>query len=462
MSSISPNPPANTQKLSLAAVFEHAEKSMGIVTMGGKWLTVNTSFLKILGYEDSAKLPLIWQDTIAAADQTACNNCLEQALNTPGLTVAREVQIVRADAKQSRAKLEIAKLDDSCYPGSTALLLSLEPVLPVENTDQELDLLHFAINRIQESVFLIGEKGNFSYVNDEACRSVGFSREELLQNMSIVDLNPNFDESGWRNHWAQLKQEQSLSFETTHQRRNGEIFPVAATANIFELEGKAHNMVHARDLTNHKKQESHIKYLAYFDTLTGLPNRKLIFKKLDLAVKEAQIKNKLLAVLYLDLNRFKLVNDSFGHSTGDKILKLIAKLLSETLESADIIGRVGNDEFLVYLRDQRSPEDVLLVAERIMTHLSKPLYIDDNAVQVNMSIGVSLLPKDSSDTTELVKFANSALSYTNINQGNQVHFYCADLDTAMNERLNLENDLHLAIERNELSLVYQPKAKKVA
>ncbi len=324
--------------------------------------------------------------------------------------------------------------------------------------EERLAILSFALNHVQEAALLIDQNARILYVNGEACRSLGYSREELL-NLSIANINPGFDKERWQAHWHEIRTRGSISLETQHQRRDGSIFPVEVSANYFEYEGHGYNLALVRDITLRKEQERHIEYLAYHDALTGLPNRLMVMSRLEQALATSDRHKRSLAVLFIDLDRFKTINDTLGHPAGDLLLKQVGERLRQVIRRDDTVGRLGGDEFLITLSDLADPQNSLQVIEKIFAVLEKPFKVAGHELHVTTSLGVSLYPRDSDAAETLVRYADNALYLAKEEGRNTFRFFSPELDLKIHNRLHLENDLRGAQERNELFLHYQPQIR---
>lgn len=225
------------------------------------------------------------------------------------------------------------------------------------------------------------------------------------------------------------------------ENEKGEIYRIAGTA---------------QDITERKEQEAHIEYLAYHDSLTALPNRLLTMNRLEHAITHTLRHSETLAVLFLDLDRFKTINDSLGHQTGDLLLQQVGARLSQVLRDDDTIGRVGGDEFLILLPSLASLDDAAHVASKLINILALPFTVQNKQLHINASIGISLCPRDADNADMLVKYADTAL-YLAKEQGRGIfRFFSPELDERVHARLQLENDLRGALDRNQLYLEYQP------
>lgn len=329
-------------------------------------------------------------------------------------------------------------------------------------TAEELAILSFAINHVQEAAYLVDRHGRFLYVNDEACRSLGYSRQEFFHS-DVMSINPAFPEDDasrkqrWDFYWQELREKRSVTLEASHRRRDGSSFPVEISANYFVYGQKGYSLALARDISLRKQQERDIEYLAYHDALTHLPNRSLVMNRLEQALALNQRHERALAVVIVDLDRFKNVNDTLGHHIGDQLLQEIGKRFAGAIRKDDTVGRLGGDEFLILLSDLEDADDSSHAIETLLACLATPVEIDKQRLHMTASIGVSLYPRDADTAETLVRYADSALYLAKEEGRNTFRYFSPDLDSHIHERLHLENDLRGAIERGELFLQFQPQ-----
>ena len=215
----------------------------------------------------------------------------------------------------------------------------------------------------------------------------------------------------------------------------------------------------AEDITARKEAEEKLVYLAHYDTLTGLPNRNMFYDRLTHAIAQARRRQRMVAVLFLDLDRFKVTNDTLGHSAGDDLLRQVAQRLSERVRIGDTVGRFGGDEFGLILSDLRCLEDAEAVAEKIMEAFTLPFTLGTSEVYVSGSIGISLYPADSSDESTLMKNADAAMYRAKEAGRNNFQFYTAEMNERALHRMEMEHSLRRALERREFRFHYQPKVE---
>lgn len=224
-----------------------------------------------------------------------------------------------------------------------------------------------------------------------------------------------------------------------------------STGNIALFEGTV------EDITERRVAEERVQFLAYFDALTGLPNRTLLEDRIAIALGGAHRRKEGIAFLFLDLDRFKIVNDTLGHSVGDLLLQEVAERLKKWVREQDTVARVGGDEFVIMLAGIQSPSDAAAAAERLVELITAGFSIHDHSLNITCSVGISMFPENGTDGETLVKHADAAMYSAKQKGPNNVEFFTEGLNAQMVERLRLESGLRQAVERNELYLVYQPQ-----
>jgi diguanylate cyclase (GGDEF)-like protein/PAS domain S-box-containing protein len=238
---------------------------------------------------------------------------------------------------------------------------------------------------------------------------------------------------------------------------NGERIPVLKTAALVSLGGKQHILESFVDITERKQAEEAIRYQAQHDGLTDLPNRAHFLERLREGLERARRDGQAVAVLFLDLDRFKTINDTLGHAIGDELLKEVAQRLADTLRGRDRVARLGGDEFAALLTDVESPEGAAVAARRILNALRAPFSIHGHELHTAASIGIGLFPRDGDDAESLLQSADVALYHAKDQGRNTFRYYDSWINVSTRERLSLENDLRRALEREELTVYYQPQ-----
>lgn len=295
-------------------------------------------------------------------------------------------------------------------------------------------------------------------VNPAFCDITGYSKEEIQGKITSILRSPEHEPSVYESMLQEVAQHGEWQGELFAKRKNGEVFPVWLTINsVFNEDHSLKYRVSVfTDMTQKKAAEALIWSQANLDPLTGLPNRYMFNDRLDQEIKKANRTGIPLALLFLDLDRFKDVNDSLGHSMGDTLLRITAARLRECARESDTVARLGGDEFTIILSELEDISNVYRVTECILKSLQHPFLLDGEQVYVSASIGVTFYPYDAINKETLLKNADQAM-YAAKNSGrNRMGFFTQAMQTAAERQLRLANDLHLALNENQIWVAYQP------
>lgn len=327
-----------------------------------------------------------------------------------------------------------------------------------EKTKAEEDMLRFkfSIEQAPEAIFWLNHEGGFFDVNEQACRSLGYTREELL-GLHLWDINPTVPAEGWAAQRESVKRSRQRTFETWHRRKDGSLIPVEVSANQCTFGRYEHHVAFVRDITDRKRDEKKLEYQATHDVLTGLANRNLLADRIQQSIIHAERSDRIVAVLLLDLDRFKVINDSLGHSQGDNLLKAVAARLAGCIRPGDTLARLGGDEFVVVLAEVAEIDDVSLMASKIIQVFDQPFNIAGRERRITASIGASLYPRDGEQVEELIRQADTAMYQAKHEGGDGFQLFSAEMNIRAHQTLEMEADLRLALERQEFILHYQPK-----
>ncbi len=259
--------------------------------------------------------------------------------------------------------------------------------------------------------------------------------------------------------WHSIQRFNTWQGEIWNRRKNGEIYPQWLIINaITDHNNAIINYVGVFfDITKIKQSEKQLNYLAYHDPLTGVTNRLFFHDRLQQSILYSQRKKEKLALLFLDLDRFKIINDTLGHYIGDIVLREVAIRLQKCIRETDTISRWGGDEFTIILNDIKQPQDVMKVADKILKSLSKPLFHEDQELYITISMGIALYPEDGKGVRTLLKNADIAMYQAKIKGKNNFQFYCEDMNITTLERLEMETNLRKAIDKQQFQLFYQPQ-----
>lgn len=280
------------------------------------------------------------------------------------------------------------------------------------NTSQRnLHLAEKVVESSLEGIMITDENARIISVNPAFTRLTGYEPEEVIGRNPSVLSSGRHDPDFYAGMWEQLRRDGHWQGEVWNRRKNGALFPELLTITaIRDRDGRLTNYAALfSDISAQKESEERIRHLAYFDPLTGLPNRRLLDDRLQVALAHARRSAGQVAVMFVDLDHFKSINDSFGHEVGDQLLTEIAKRLRDGLREDDTVARIGGDEFLIVTGDLDEPDSAVQTTARLIDALRHPVHIDGQALIVTTSIGISIYPDDGEDTATLIKNADLAM-----------------------------------------------------
>ena len=336
------------------------------------------------------------------------------------------------------------------------------------------ELHRFIVNSSPDLVYMLDRNGCFTFVNDRLETMLGFSRDELLGRHFSELIDPEdqakadnlFNERRTGDRAAsneEIRLRSKLQDRREGLSRSHAIWAELTAMGMYadDAERTRKNFVGtygtARDITERKQAEALINFQAYHDLLTHLPNRALLKDRLGLAIAHAQRNKRKLATMFLDLDRFKLVNDTLGHTMGDRLLRAVASRLQSCLRSGDTLSRFGGDEFTLLLPEVRTRDDVVVIAEKILARLNEPFVIDGHELFVGASIGVAMYPEAGETGESLVQNADIAMYHVKSRGKNGYQFFSEEMNHRFSTRLNLERELRSALIQGEFEVFYQPQ-----
>jgi len=314
------------------------------------------------------------------------------------------------------------------------------------------------INLIPDLIWLTDIKGSYIAYNTQFKQFISPNKIKLIgKNDNDFFDKQNIEFSSNYNRKV-LKSKKSIDYETElklKDKTNSGHFKIIKTP-IFDKNNNITSIMNiAKDMNEQKQKEDQLSQYANYDILTGLANRTLFMDRLQHLLNQRIQADRYNAILFIDLDHFKNINDTFGHSIGDKVLKLVSKKLKSTVRKGDTVSRHGGDEFAILLENIKSPLDAAKIAQNILDILKQPLLIDEHHFHITTSIGITIAPTDSTNAETLLRFADIAMYKSKNNGRDSYAFYTQDLSSQAEERIHLEEDLYSAIKNNEFILYYQ-------
>lgn len=292
-----------------------------------------------------------------------------------------------------------------------------------EEFQQRLQMMQFSMDQVTDSVFWINNDGLIIYANDAATRNLGYANDELLD-MYIYQLDEGLNLIDWEEHWQQLYRRRTHNSVTHFHLKRGDTFPAECSHNYVESANAAFICTFVRDITERHRQEQQLLHLSHHDKLTGLPNRQLLEDRLEQAISHASRHDCFFAILFIDLDHFKEVNDTYGHKVGDELLKVISRRLSHSVRSGDTVARHGGDEFIILLNELSDSSNVEQVVKEILEKMSQPVEFEHYlTLDVSGSVGIAIYPGDGLDEESLFMHADIAMYRAKAKGRNCYKFY---------------------------------------
>jgi len=345
----------------------------------------------------------------------------------------------------------------------------------IQHQLRESEHLHrYLVNTSPDIIYILDQDGHFTFINERIETLLGYTSREIIgKHYSFLVHQRDMEAARYvfnerrvgdrasRNVELRLKYKDDSSQHYFDTRT----LPIELSSiGMYKNENKSRKKTYlgtcgvARDITERKRAEETINFQAYHDLLTNLPNRALLRDRLGLAISQSKREKAMLAVMFLDLDRFKNINDSLGHVVGDELLQQVSTRLKSCVREGDTLARFGGDEFTLLLpKIGNGKEDIRKIAEKINEVLKAPFVIDDNELYVSASIGISIYPRDGTDMDALIKHADIAMYHVKDTGKNNYKFYSTDMTTPYFQNLSLETGIHKALENGEFRLMYQPQ-----
>ncbi len=360
----------------------------------------------------------------------------------------------------SEAKWAMLSARRMRYQGQDALITAFSPINHLKALERRLQLWAKVFEASGEGILIIDLEQRVLTANHAFMCHTGHELQDVSNQYASMFFSSGNEPGLPSQLWQSVASKGVWQGELCMRRNNGTFYPAWLMASaVRQPQGDlSHYIFSTIDITDRKKSEQRIRFLADHDTLTELPNRTLCIERLRMATQHAQRSGKKVAVLFIDLDGFKEVNDSMGHHVGDGLLRSVAGRLMEAVRAGDTVSRLGGDEFVIVLDDVVDINEVVHVAEqRLMPLVRQPHLIDNTELQVSCSLGIAIYPDDSTDIDELMRQADTAMYQAKAGGKDGIQFFTGEMTQRAQARLQLENRLRLALDADQFFLVYQPR-----
>jgi len=425
----------------------------GLLPAISEWLCART----LAGIWQEAlqrRAPVLYEDqrAVLAASQAAASAGLERLISVPvieGGVGRMMLGVGNKAAAYSESDIETARL----------LSQDIWRIVNQHRTEEAQRLAATVFSASSSGICIADSGQRIVSINPALTTISGYRSDEIIGRTPRLFSSGRQQPGFYREMWTCIRSTGGWRGEIWNRRKNGEIFPAWLTVTaVTGSEGKVtHYIGSFYDITERKRSQDHIHFLAHHDALTSLPNRRLLDERIRDAISCSRRAQQRTAVLFLDLDRFKLINDALGHDVGDRLLSRVAEILSGVLTERETVARLGGDEFVIVVPGLVDAACAALLAHRLIEVVSAPQLIDELPFQVTPSIGISVYPDDGEDAPTLLRNADTAMYHAKERGRNNFQFFTPAMNQALRERVSIEQDLRLAIERDEFELFYQPQ-----
>ena len=432
-----------------------------LVNYRGKHVFANNRLLDMLGYTADEICATGVKELVHPQEYDKIMACFRDRLAGKPAPNTYETVFMTKTGQAVPVELTAAK---TTWQGEPAGLVFLHDIRERLRTEEQMRKLSSALEQTADSVVITDRAGVIEYVNPAFEKTTGYARAEALGQTPRLVKSGKQGVGFYKKLWGTILAGEVFSEVFVNRRKDGSLYYEEKT--ISPLKGPAGQITHfvatGKDVTERVQTQERLQHMAQHDALTELPNRVLFLDRLKQSLARARWHQRLVAVLFVDMDRFKNINDTLGHEVGDRLLQALAERFTDGVREGDTVARFGGDEFVILLDDVASEMDIGAAAHKILEALAPPFTIDGQSLYITASIGISLYPNDGEDSGTLIKNADIAMYRAKELGKNTYQFYSADMSARAFERLTLESSLRHAIERNEFRLYYQPQIDTVS
>ena len=449
-------------KARLAATEEFALVMTTHVGLDGVWRKVPPTLCRFLGYSESELLATTYSQVLDSQEVASYEAKIAQLRSGQLKSFDAEMRFLTKDGKTVCGYTNFSiVLDNAGEPAY--FLVYIRDITDYHRTQEQLRLAAQVFEGIGESIIIADADRAILSVNRAFTQFTGYTADEVRGQRPNMFRSDKHEDTFYDALWQAVDKNGYWQGEVWSRKRSGEIYPqwISITAVPDDAGKTKHYISIATDISARKSAEERIHYLAHFDLLTDLPNRVLLQDRMAQAIATAERDQEEIAILFIDLDRFKQINDSLGHPIGDRVLKTVAERLKRCIRDSDTGARLGGDEFVVVL-PKTGAEGSAHVAQKIQESLSEPFLIGTHKLSITPSIGMSIYPHDGTELHTLIKNADSAVYRAKELGRNNFQFFTHTMTRAAFELMMVENDLRQALTNGELVLHYQPQIDLVS
>jgi diguanylate cyclase (GGDEF)-like protein/PAS domain S-box-containing protein len=455
----------------MAVILEIKRKEEDATTVQERFFELAPDLLCIANNQGYfTKLSISWEKTLGWSREELCAVPFQQFVHPEDLSNTASTLETLIDGKQVMGFINRYKHKDgsyrwlewACFPEEGKDLFgTARDITNAHAVAQEQRLAASVYNNTNDAIFVFNQKGEILSVNLAFTQITGFSFQKAVgANVTILSQKVTHSPNHFQNIIIDLAQSHAWEGETWCRHQSERSFLTYSNITLVQNESNENTLRFVcvmRDITEQKEDEQRINQLAYHDPLTGLANRTLLKNRLAHSISIAERDQHQMAVLFIDLDNFKAINDALGHDTGDRVLEVQADRLVSCVRKSDTVARMGGDEFVIFIDAVQNNNTITDLAKKVIAELSQPIKIKHHLLQITSSIGISIFPNDGIDTVTLMKSADTAM-YTAKELGkNTFRYFSAAMMIKVDERLKLEIDLRKAIAENQFEMYYQPR-----
>jgi diguanylate cyclase (GGDEF)-like protein/PAS domain S-box-containing protein len=432
-------------------LFDQAGDGIFIANLDGRYIDVNDAGCRMLGYARSELVGKTIGDLIPPEDVLRLAQSKQALL--AGETQVAEWTLRRKDGKPLAVEVSAKILRNGQWQ---ALVRDIGERRQIQAQLRQAATVFDSTN---EGIMIADADGRIANINNAFTTITGFELHEVVGRNPSLQHSGRHDEAFFRDMWASITSTGQWQGMIWNRRKNGEVYP--AWENISAIKDAtgvvSHYVAVLADITPIQRAEERLRHLAHHDPLTGLPNRLLFASSLLQSLERAKRHDEKVALLFIDLDRFKLINDSMGHGAGDELLKEIGHRLKSVMRAQDVVARLGGDEFTITMDEIKRVDDVATLAQKIIAEVSRPVNLYGHDVVITPSVGIALYPDDAGTVDDLTRAADSAMYRAKERGRSTYEFYTRDITERVMEHVSLEAGLRHALAHGELQLHYQPQ-----